>query len=135
MSQENVEVVRRCFDLLNREGVEGVLAAIDDVCDPEMEMGYVGRLPDVGGVHGREAVKTWFAEVLGTLDMRFEVDEFIDAGDSVIAVFRQIARGRASGAGLTDRFVFVLGVRDGKVTSMDGYRTKDEALEAVGLSE
>jgi hypothetical protein len=32
-------------------------------------------------------------------------------------------------------FWFVLGVGDGKVVTLDMYATRDEALEAVGLSE
>ena len=67
--------------------------------------------------------------------MRLEADEFVDAGDSVVVVFRQIARGRASGAGVTNRFAFVYGFRQGKIDYVDGYRTKREALEAVGLRE
>jgi hypothetical protein len=42
---------------------------------------------------------------------------------------------KASGAEITNRFVTVWGVRQGKVTYLDAYRTKAEALEAVGLRE
>ena len=138
MSQENVEVVRRCFDLLNRDGPGALDEIIDELCDPEVEiLRAVGRLPDadVSRVRGREAVKAWFSELYGTLDIRLEADEFIDAGDSVVVVFRQMVRGRGSGVELINRFAFAYGFRMGKVTSMDGYRTKREALEAVGLSE
>ena len=134
MSRENVEVVKRCFDLLNKGRVE---EAIDTYCHPNVEIRRsVGRLPDLSGkLSGREACKAWFAQLLGTLDIRLEGDEFIDAGDSVVVVFRQIAREPASGAELTSRFSFVYGLHDAKVTYMDGYRTKDEALEAVGCGE
>jgi hypothetical protein len=50
-------------------------------------------------------------------------------------VARQVTRGRASGAEVSTRPVFVYGFRGGKVTYIDAHRTKSEALEAVGMSE
>jgi ketosteroid isomerase-like protein len=135
VSQQNVEIVRRGFEVLNRDGLQGALRFIDEVCDPEAEVRAIGRLPDVKRVRGPDAVKAWFGELFGTFEIRLEADEFIDAGDSVVVVFRQIARGRTSGAELTDRFGFVYGFRNGKITYLDGYHTKREALEAVGLRE
>jgi ketosteroid isomerase-like protein len=135
MSRENVEIVRRCFDLLNREGL-AALNEIEVFCDPEVEIRRgVGRLPDMNRVRGHEALKAWCTEILGTLDTRFETDEFIDAGSSVVVVFRHIARGRASGVELTSPFAFVYRLKEGRITYMDGYRTREEALEAVGLRE
>jgi ketosteroid isomerase-like protein len=72
---------------------------------------------------------------MGTFEWRLEADELIDAGDAVIVVVRQIARGRESGAEVSNRVVMVYGFREGKVTSGDAYRTKGEALEAAGLTE
>jgi ketosteroid isomerase-like protein len=136
MSRENVDVVGRGFDLLERRGLEAVDEIVDEFCDPEVEVRQgVGRLLDVGRVRGPEAVKAWFGEILGTFDMRIHADEFIDAGDSVVVVFRQIGRGRASGAEFTDRYSFVYRLREGRITYVDGYRTKTETLEAVGLRE
>src|SRR4051812_26738090 len=95
-----------------------------------------GRLPDMDTtIRGREAVKAWAESLFETLDVHLETDEFIEAGDSVVVVFRQIARGRASGAELTSHLAFVYGLRSGKIVSADGYRTRREALEAVGLRE
>jgi ketosteroid isomerase-like protein len=107
-----------------------------DLCDPEMEMRAPGRLPDTDtAIRGGEALKAWATGLWGTFDIRLEPDEFIDAGDSVVVVFRQIARGRASGAELTIHLAFVFGLRGGKLVSADGYRTNEEALEAVGQRE
>jgi ketosteroid isomerase-like protein len=136
MSRENVEIVRRCFDVLNRERLDVVLNEIDVACDPAIEIRQgAGRLPDLNRFRGREAVKAWFAAILGTLDTHFETDEFIDAGDSVVVLFRQISRGRASGVELTNPFAAVYELRDGKIIYMDIFRTRAEALAAVGLRE
>jgi ketosteroid isomerase-like protein len=136
MSQENVEVVYRCFELLDRDGPAALDEILGEFCDPEVGVRSVGRLPDRDtSARGREAVKRWFTDLCTTLDLRLEPDEFIDAGELVVVVFRQIGRGRVSGVELTSRFAFVYGLRDKRVTCMEGYRTKRESLEAVGLSE
>jgi ketosteroid isomerase-like protein len=89
----------------------------------------------VGRGRGREATKALWAEIMGTFEWHFEADELIDAGDAVVLVSRQIARGRESGAEVTNDVVMVFEFRDGRVTSVDAYRTRAEALEAAGLSE
>jgi ketosteroid isomerase-like protein len=53
----------------------------------------------------------------------------------VVVVFRQISRGRASGAEVTNRFAFVFALRNGRIFYMEGYRTRENALEAVGLRD
>ena len=132
MSHENVEVIRRGMAVINEGRLQPVLEFIDEFVDPDMEL-RVGRLPDVGRGGGRERVKAFWAEIMGTFEWRFEADELIDAGDAVIVVARLIARGRESGAEVTDPMVMVYGFRDGRVISGDAYKTKREALEAAGL--
>ena len=44
-------------------------------------------------------------------------------------------QGNASGAGVSDTYVFVYKLRDGLAVEGWEYRTKQEALEALGLSE
>jgi ketosteroid isomerase-like protein len=71
-------------------------------------------------------------------EVTFEVLEVIDAGDHVIAstVLRVVLHGQGSAsAGVSDTYVFVYKLRDGLVVEGWEYRTKQEALEAVGLSE
>ena len=135
MSQQNVDLVQRGFELVNRGDAIALSQFIDKVCDPAAEVKAIGRLPDVSRVRGQEAIKAWFAELLGTLDMRLEIEEVLDADDSVVAVVRQIAQGRASGAGVANRVAFVFRFADGRFVCMEGYRTRKEAREAVGLRE
>jgi ketosteroid isomerase-like protein len=130
MSQENVELVRRAYVAVN----ERDQATLEEIIAHDIELRATGRLPDAGTViRGREAVKDWWTELLAALDMRVEVDEYIDAGDAVVAVIRQTARGIASGVETTNRIVAVYRIRDGKLTRIDAYRNRREALEAAGL--
>src|SRR5439155_5621728 len=71
-------------------------------------------------------------------EVTFEVLELIDAGDHVIAstVLHAVLHGQGSAsAGVSDTYVFVFKLRDGLVVEGWEYRTKQEALEALGLSE
>jgi len=53
----------------------------------------------------------------------------------VIASTMMHARGAASGASVEDTYVIVYRLRDGLVVEGWEYRTEQEALEAVGMSE
>ena len=136
MSQENVEIVRAAFEAWNREDLEAVFAHFH----PELVYHPRADEPDPSPHVGRDAYERL---VYGFRDsfseVTFEVLEVIDAGDRVIAstVLHAVLRGQgsASGAGVSDTYVFVYKVRDGLTAEGWEYRTKQEALEAVGLSE
>jgi ketosteroid isomerase-like protein len=86
-------------------------------------------------LRGHEAVKSWWAQILETFDWHWEPEELIEAGDAVVVVSRQIARGRWSGAEVTNRVAGVFTFRDGKVISIDAYQSKGQALAAARLSD
>jgi ketosteroid isomerase-like protein len=136
MSQENVEIVRRAFEAWNAQSLEAVFA------DFHPELVYHPRAdePDPSPHVGRDAYERLaYGFVDSFSEVTFEVLELIDAGDHVIAstVLHAVLHGQesASGAGVTDTYVFVYKLRDGLVVEVWEYRTKEEALEAVGLSE
>ena len=130
MSQENVEVVRGGFETLT--------AGEPDFSIYHSELVYHPRAdePDPSPHIGREAFERL---ALGFLEsfpyLEFEVEELIDAGDLVIASTVMHGRGSASGADVTDAYVFVYRLRDGLIVEGWEYRTRQEALKAVGLTE
>jgi len=63
------------------------------------------------------------------------VVELIDAGSRVIASTVMRGQGSASGVGVDDTYVFVYELRDGLIVEGWEYKTRQEALKAVGLSE
>jgi ketosteroid isomerase-like protein len=68
-------------------------------------------------------------------DPRVEIHELLDAGDHVVASLTAKGRGRQSGVEVDWKVWQVWTVRDGKTIRGQGYGSKQEALEAVGLSE
>jgi len=132
MSHANVEIVRRCIETFNRGDLQALLELLDQVVAEDAEMRATGRLPDAGDpVIGRDAIKGWFEQMLETLAYRTDADEYIDAGDAVVVVVRQTARGMGSGAEATSHMAEVFGMREGMVTYFDAYNTKREALESL----
>jgi ketosteroid isomerase-like protein len=132
MSQENVEIIRRGYDNLNRRDVEAWLEAFH----PDAEMYDLAGRPDVPARRGHDALRKWVEMMDETWENgRHEPLRFIPAGAFVLVVLR--ARGRRRGVGVpVDIPLFhVFEMRDGKVERGRAYLDEEEALEAVGLSE
>ena len=130
MSQENVEIARRCCEAFDRGEYEAAL----EVMDPEIEYDMT-HFPDGQVYRGRDGVREAFRIWLGTWnDYRQERDEFIDAGDSVIVSVREHGRGKGSGLELTRVTFGVWTLRGGRAVRISFYGTREEAFEAVGLS-
>ena len=133
MSQENVEIVRAAWNAVDRDGPEAMLRFLD----PDVRWSVRPDLPDAGDYRGHAG----FLELLGRFDESFEEQgyhplDFIDAGERVVVPLRWWARGRSSGATVTERQeTWVFTVRDEAIAHVEEFATREEALEAVGLRE
>ena len=140
MSQENVENVRAAFAAWNARPGEPYLAGVFAHFHPELVYHPRADEPDPSPHVGRDVYERLVRGFVDSFsEVTVEVLEVIDAGDHVIAstVLHVVLRGQgsASGAGVSDTYVFVYKLRDGLVVEGWEYRTKQEALEAVGLPE
>jgi ketosteroid isomerase-like protein len=135
MSQENVNIVRRGYELFSEGNLEGVTDLILDEA----------VLPDAGGLgvgdtaagtrRGPEGFLQGAQDALDAFEeYRVEPQDFIDAGDAVVVPVRISGRGKASGAMLEVRLVHLWVLRNGKAIRNEIYRTTAEALAAVELS-
>ena len=133
MSEENVEIVRDVttrFATGDRESWREVLAE-DVIWDTSAT-----TLPQAGVYEGHSGVERYFIDWLGTWENPvYENVEIIDAGDSVVVVFRLAGRGKASSVETEATFFGVYEVKDGRIVRFRQYETREEALEAAGLSE
>ena len=144
MSQENVEIVRRTWEIVQR--VTDVGAAFDE-CVRE---GLVA--PDFrwrGGPRGGRAIagiedangRDEYVEMMrrfaeGFEDVRFEVERIIDAGnDRVVSVTRLFATGAQSGVPVELHSAHVHWLDAGCIVRTDEFLDPAEALEAAGLRE
>ena len=128
MSQENVEIVRRVFEALNR----GDLDALVEALDPEVEIVTLM----LGTLHGPEGARQAIEEGRRNLSgWKLDPNELIDAGDSVIAIAHIRGAGQHSGIALGDLMALSFTIRNGLIIRQQSFRSKEEALEAAGLSE
>src|SRR5947208_12064906 len=138
MSQENVEIARAAFAAWNAgdRDMDAVFAHFH----PELVYHPRADEPDPSPHVGRDAYERLvhgFVESFS--EVTFEVLDLIDTGDFVITstVLHAVLHGRgsASRSGVSDAYVFVYKLRDGLVVEGWEYRTRQEALKAIGLSE
>jgi ketosteroid isomerase-like protein len=135
MSKENVGVVQAATDAFARDGVDGWLEYFTDDVDYRAAE---GEIDDRGPIHGKDALRAYAEDWTEMFDdVRFEPVEVIDAGDdTVIAVMRISGRPKGTSAeALTLSVAGVNTIRDGKIARSREYWTREEALEAAGLSE
>jgi ketosteroid isomerase-like protein len=138
MSQENVELIGTWylkFPMLNGEALDFMY---EHVWDPAIDWRAMAGAPDdFGPIEGRDAMRRYNEELLEIFeDIVLEAEEIIDGGeDRVIVVFRLTGRARLSGVETEMRFTVLCVLRDGRIVRGREYATKEEALEAVGLSE
>ncbi|HEX2397155.1 MAG TPA: hypothetical protein VHI73_03350 [Solirubrobacteraceae bacterium] len=64
-----------------------------------------------------------------------EITRLDDFGDRVVIESRSVATGKGSGVRTEQRFWQVAALRDGRIIWWKFFRSRDEALEAVGLDE
>ena len=131
MSQENVEIVRRLYELAPHADWDQVKLLISR--DVEIDQ---SRFPDGGLGHGRDEFRAFFRRWFGAWDeLNIDVRRFIDLGERVVVLMRLSGRGKGSGVPATLDAADVVTVEDGTLTRLVGYLDHREALEAAGLSE
>jgi ketosteroid isomerase-like protein len=64
-----------------------------------------------------------------------EVERIHDLGDRVVAVVREVARGRASGVEVDGRWGYVITVEEGLIVRIEAYRDAAQALQVGGVGE
>ena len=122
----------RAVEAGNRRDLDGWMAELD----PEIAWYGLADEPDPGAFRGHQGVLALNARWRDLLpDFRLEVKEYIDAGEYVIVVGRFYGHAADSDAEVGFDEVLVNKYRDGKAVEVREYRTREEALEAAGLSE
>ena len=132
MSEENVELVRRALEALDRRDLTSWLAVLDE----DAEVVFTRDWPEPG-VRGAEAAFNWYVQFFDTLQPFPTTDtEFIDAGaDKVLLQYRMDLRGKGSGAKVEWRRWCVVTMRKGRILRAEWFSDRAEALKAAGLSE
>jgi ketosteroid isomerase-like protein len=128
MSQENINLVRAVLEAF----VQGRSNALTALVHTEFEMVQLPLHPEAGTLRGwkaaDESMRTWRESFD---EFRWEAEEFIDAGDQVVFIVRELGRGRGGGVDLDHRYGAVCTVQDGKIARLEWFNDKQRALEAA----
>jgi ketosteroid isomerase-like protein len=136
MSQENVELIRRITEAIDRSDLEGAVAIANP--PPEFEFDPATGVPNVdllGVQRGPEGLRRVLEPIWSYFDdLHVELHELIDAGDQVFAAATARGRGKHSGVETSMDLWGVWTVRGGRAVRWQGYTDRTAALEAAGLS-
>jgi ketosteroid isomerase-like protein len=135
VSQADVDVVLDQFAAVNERDFERAMDRYAEVVRlfASEESGLKAGL-----FKGREAVGEWFGDWFRIFapGYRFEIQEARELENGVILIFATHGgRGRLSGAEVRGETGYLYRVRDGKVTQVGFFASREQALEAASLPE
>jgi ketosteroid isomerase-like protein len=132
MSDENIEIVKE-FSRRFAEGGE----VTRQYFDPAIVWDTTASgMPGAGIYEGVDGVRRFWRDWLEPWkDYEIEYSEFSDQGDSVLCVFRQAATGKGSGIRSEIEFFALWYLEESKVVRFRLFESREQALEAAGLSE
>jgi ketosteroid isomerase-like protein len=130
MSEEQIELVQRAFELWN----QGDREVREDWIDPDLEL----HSKLLGGVlRGADGLRNWFLEIDQQFgEWQLKVDEIRQVEPDRLLVLGAIhLRGRGSEVEFDQPMAWLLDFRDGRVARMQMFTERLEALQAAGLSQ
>jgi len=130
MSRENVELIERSFAEWDLNGEPPWHLLHPDVVVADHDILDAGDYRGIAGV--RRWLEDWSA---AWSDFTMEPEEFIDAGEHVVAVLRMKATGRGSSVSVERQDAIVYAVADGKIARLDYFNNRAQAFAAAGLAD
>lgn len=127
----NVDVVRQLYLGFSRSDVEAVRKLLDE----DVEWLQCAGFP--GGGHHR-GVDTVLQRVFGNLRTQWQefsatVDEYLDAGDCVVAIGSYAGRHMVTGTSMTAVFAHIFDLENGRITRFRQYADTAPMLRAMTL--
>jgi ketosteroid isomerase-like protein len=133
MSEENVEATKLAVAALNRGDLEDLeeLYAADAVLQ-DLQNAPDQRVTVEGGQAIRQTLNLW-ADAFD--ELRVDIEEYIDGPDAVVCAAHWQGQGKTSGISIDVHQFDLYEFREGRVIrAVLGFRSRDEALDAAGLS-
>ena len=126
-----MEFVRRAYAVFDKD-LERLLALLD----PTVEWVSPSDAIEPGVRYGHQGVRDTFAATAMAWDEpTHTAEDFLDADNRVLVTVTFRGHGRGSGMQAERREFHVWTLRDGAVACFQWFYKRDEALEALGLSE
>ncbi len=131
MSQENVELVRRFTDAINRRDFD---AAYENTAE-DLEADLTRAVGIDQGMYNAAQTRRLTEDFASSWDTsEYAVDEWIEVDEHVVTPVTNRLRGRG-GVEVEARVVWVWTIREGQIARVCLFQGREEALEAAGLRE
>ena len=128
--EPGIAVVRRFNDALARGDVAGMV----DFLDPQVEWRAPESVPWGGTFRGHEGFREFLGKVLEQpAEFRREMLEYLDAGERVVVLLRQMGRPTGGDTEYDVPEVHVWTVRDGKIVDFEGVFDTATVLRTLQL--
>jgi ketosteroid isomerase-like protein len=136
MSRKNVEVVRQAVEANHSDDLAAAIDTHLALSDPDIEFRSVLTAVEVEVYRGHNGVRSYFSDLAASWqEWRNHLEETIDVEPgTVVATIRFNAIGKDSSAAVETHLTVVFALSEGKFLRVHTYRTRAEALEAVGLT-
>lgn len=137
MSHDNVEIVQRAWDAFDRGDLEDAFAVFAPDVEWDVSRDIWGPLVGGGRYQGLEGVRAWMKDLFEPWEtLELVPGDVTDAGtDRVIGLLSARGRGRASGIDVEHHPAALVTLRERKVSRVEWFPTREEALDAAGLLE
>jgi ketosteroid isomerase-like protein len=123
--------VRAGFEAFNRGDIEAALAGLHDEIEWHT---YIVPGPGGGTYHGHVGVRELWTDARRIFgDFRNVPEELFERDDRVVAFVRVEGVGRESGAPVEARIAHLYDFRDGKISRVESFEDRDEALRRAGI--
>jgi ketosteroid isomerase-like protein len=124
MPDQRIELMQTVVDAVER----GDLAAAQAAFHPQAEFRNATAKVESVTFSGETLITDWASAVSEVWeDYRFEVEQFDEEGDGMIARIRNRGRARGSGMPLDDPRYIGLRFKEGKIWRGETFRTEEEA--------
>jgi ketosteroid isomerase-like protein len=132
MSQADIETLRAGYEAINRDDWNEAFR----FAHPEFELKTADRAVNPGTYRGPEEVRRFFEDLLEPFEqVIIEPEEFFERGDQIVVFLLVRFRPTGSSAVVENRIGHLWTMREGKVTRLELFPRREDALDAVGLQE
>jgi|SRR5438874_9517924 len=131
---ENLDLVRSIYAALNDAYRTGEYAAQDVAAfaHPHVVLRTSGMFPESGEYYGHDALRQFALNQAQAFEsMAVKPLEYIDVGARIVVPVHFGGKARHTGIDATFEVVHVWTFRDGKVSELAMFRSRDEALQAA----
>jgi ketosteroid isomerase-like protein len=129
MVESAEQVARRAYSAFADRDVASML----DLVDEDLEWTFLDPSdpdPKPAVCHGRDQLAYWMGRDSGSL-LRAELEEVVADGEQILLVTRSPGIDALRARQTDDLNFHVLTVRDGKITALRAFRSRDEAIRFV----